>query len=349
MEKGAVRIETLHVMAEGDAPTQVPEGLDTDALVRMYRAMVLLRTFDERAVALQRQGRIGTYPPFWGEEATQVGALFACESADWIFPSYRQSALGILRGIPVSTILKYRRGYGGAHGFWSPRRHRVAPICIPIATHLPHAVGLAWAARISGDTVASLVYFGDGATSEGDFHEAMNMAAVQRAPVIFFCVNNQWAISTPFSRQTATATVAEKAAAYAMPGVRVDGTDALACYEGTRRALKRARAAQGPTLIEAVCYRIGPHATADDPSRYRDADEAAAWREREPVGRMAACLRTLGLLDAAAEEAAHGAARAAVEHGVEELDAVAEPTTDVLFDYLYASERPWTLQQDAVP
>jgi pyruvate dehydrogenase E1 component alpha subunit len=333
----------LRAMGEDERAT-LPEGIDDEALVRMYRAMVLLRTFDERAVALQRQGRIGTYPPFWGEEATQVGAFFALRGEDWIFPSYRQSALGILRGIPPSTILKYRRGYGGTLGFHDARKHRVAPICIPIGSHLPHAVGLAWAAKISGDDVASLVFFGDGATSEGDFHEALNVAAVHRVPTVFFCVNNQWAISTPFSRQTATETVAEKAAAYGMPGVRADGFDVLACYEATRAALLRARAGEGPTLIEALCYRIGPHATADDPARYRDPAEAERWKAREPVGRTRELLRSRGALDDAAEEDARRAARAAIDDAVAELEGAAPPGIEVMFDYVYGGERPWTLE-----
>jgi TPP-dependent pyruvate/acetoin dehydrogenase alpha subunit len=329
---------------EGEPPPAPPEVLDADLLNRMYRAMVLLRTFDERAVALQRQGRIGTYPPFWGEEGNQVGAFLACRDTDWIFPSYRQSALGMLRGIPASTYLKYRRGYGGVHGFWNPRDHRVAPSCVPIGTHLPHAVGLAWAAQIAGDDVAALVFFGDGATSEGDFHEAMNIAAVRRVGTVFFCVNNQWAISTPFSRQTASATVAEKAAAYGMAGVRVDGFDPLACYEATRAALRRARSGEGPTLIEAFCYRIGPHGTADDPARYRDPTEAEAWKEREPVGRLGRYLRRRGILDDAGVEDAQRAARAEIDRAVADLEACDAPTTDVLFDHLYASERPWTLE-----
>jgi pyruvate dehydrogenase E1 component alpha subunit len=157
----------------------VPEGLSEEDLVEIFRWMVHLRTFDERAVALQRQGRIGTYPMFWGEEATQAAPLYACRESDWLFPSYRQNAIATLRGLPVSTPLEYRRGLGGSYGFWDPRAHKVAPVTISIGTHLPHAVGLAWAAKIRGDDTASLVWFGDGATSEGDFHEAMNFAAGQ--------------------------------------------------------------------------------------------------------------------------------------------------------------------------
>ena len=323
----------------GDDP-QSPDGdvgLSGDGLIKLFSSLVLLRTFDERAVALQRQGRIGTYPTFWGEEATQAGPMLALRERDWVFPSYRQNAVGLLRGLPASVPLAYRRGYGGAHGFWNPRRYRVAPMCVPIGTHLPHAVGVALAAKLSGEDICSLVWFGDGATSEGDFHEAMNFASVFAAPVIFFCVNNQWAISTPFSRQTATATVAEKAAAYAMPALRVDGFDPLACWWATREAVSRARAAGGPTLIEAVSYRIGPHATADDPSLYRDESEAARYRALEPVGRMAAYLRRRGLLPAALEANIRAEARAALDQAVIDMESIAKPGAEIMFEHLYAA------------
>ncbi|HET7482572.1 MAG TPA: thiamine pyrophosphate-dependent enzyme, partial [Actinomycetota bacterium] len=263
----------------------LPEGLTEKDLLELYRWLILLRTFDERSVALQRQGRIGTYALYWGEEATQAGALYALDETDWVFPSYRQNAIGILRGISPAVVLAWWRGYGGQHGFWNPREHRVGPICVPIATHLPHAVGVAWAAKIKGDRTASLSWFGDGATSEGDFHEAMNFAAVQKVATIFFCVNNQWAISTPISKQMATKTIFEKAAAYGMPGVLIDGFDPIACWKATRDALDRARDGGGPTLIEAFCYRIGAHGTADDPRLYRDEAETERWRPLEPVTR----------------------------------------------------------------
>ena len=326
-----------------DAPP--PDDLTDDALLEMFRAMVLLRTFDERAVSLQRQGRIGNYPPFWGEEATQVGPVMAAVDDDWLFPSYRQQALPILRGVPISTPLKYRRGLGGSHGFWDPRRHRVAPICIPIGTHLPHAVGLAWAAKITGDGVASLVWFGEGATSEGDFHEALNFAAVFSVATVFLCTNNQWAISTPFSRQTASSTVAEKASAYGIPGVRVDGFDVIACHRATADALADARAGGGPTLIEAFCYRIKGHATADDPSRYRDVAEADRWAALEPLARTAGYLRRRGILDDQTEQSMRADAMEAVGNGVREMEAVERPSASILFDPVYASGEPWTLAE----
>jgi pyruvate dehydrogenase E1 component alpha subunit len=325
---------------DGTPDAGVPEGLRDKDLLEIFRWLLLLRTFDERAVALQRQGRIGTYGLYWGEEATQAGPLYACEDADWVFPSYRQNAIGILRGVPASVILAWWRGYGGVHGFWNPRAHRVAPICVPIATHLPHAVGLAWAAKIKGQPITSLVWFGDGATSEGDFHEAMNFAAVFKTGTVFFCTNNQWAISTPFAKQTATATIAEKAAAYGMPGVRVDGFDPIACWKVTRDALERARAGEGPTLIEAFTYRIKAHATADDPSLYRDQSESERWAAREPVGRTASYLKRLGVLTDAAERGMRAEAQEQVAAAVEEMEAIGQPDREILFEHVYAGDAP---------
>jgi pyruvate dehydrogenase E1 component alpha subunit len=333
--------DLLRIIGDGrdvaDGP--VPEDLDESDLLEIYRRLVLLRTFDERAVALQRQGRLGTYPMFSGEEATQAGPLFACADDDWVFPSYRQGAIGILRGLPPSVIFKYRRGYGGIHGFWNTRRYKVGPSCVSIGTHLPHAVGVAWAARIRGDAVASLVWFGDGATSEGDFHEAMNFAAVFKAGTVFFCTNNQWAISTPVSRQTATGTLVEKAIAYGMPSMRVDGFDALACYEVARRALERARSGEGPTFIEAFCYRISPHATADDPRRYRDEKESEPWRKLEPVGRMRGFLERIEVLDEARNSQIIGDARRLIDEAVREMESLEPPGPEVLFETTYAGGR----------
>jgi pyruvate dehydrogenase E1 component alpha subunit len=339
--------ELLRFIGNGDdvPDGQLPEGLAEKDLVELFRWLVLLRTFDERAVALQRQGRIGTYALYWGEEATQAGALYACEDRDWVFPSYRQNAIGILRGVPPATILAWWRGYGGRHGFYNVREHRVGPICVPIGTHLPHAVGLAWAAKIRGDDTGSLVWFGDGATSEGDFHEAMNFAAVFKTPTVFFCVNNQWAISTPITRQMATSTIAEKAAAYGMPGVRVDGFDPIACWKATKDALERGRAGDGPTLIEAFCYRIGAHGTADDPRLYRDETEVELWRPLEPLARMGSFLRRTGVLDGDKEATIRAEAKEAIAQAVKDLEAIEQPDQSILFEPVYASGQPWTFEE----
>jgi pyruvate dehydrogenase E1 component subunit alpha len=306
----------------------------------MFRWMVLLRTFDERAVALQRQGRLGTYPMFSGEEATQAGPLCACDKDDWVFPSYRQGAVGILRGLPPSTIFKYRRGFGGRHGFWNPRTLRVGPSIVSIGTHLPHAVGVGYAAKLKGDRVASLVWSGDGAASEGDWHEALNFAGVWKVPTVFFCINNQWAISTPFERQSASATLADRAAAYGLPADRVDGFDVVACWKSARDALERARAGKGPTLIEAWCYRLAPHGTADDPSKYRDETVTERWRALEPLGRASGYLRRLGLLDDESEKNVYDDARAQIAAEVRVTEELTETGPEILFETLYSSRGP---------
>lgn len=340
-------MEIIRVIGNGsevpDSP--VPEGLADKDLIELFRWLVLLRTFDERAVALQRQGRIGTYAIYWGEEATQAGPLYACDDPDWVFPSYRQNSIGILRGVDAATIFAWWRGYGGKLGFYNPREHRVGPICVPIATHLPHAVGVGWAAKQRGDRTASLAWFGDGATSEGDFHEALNFASVWKTPTIFFCVNNQWAISTPYHRQTASRTIAEKAAAYAMPGIRVDGFDPVACWKATKDALERARNGDGPTLIEAYCYRIAPHGTADDPRLYRDEAISERWKPLEPVGRMAGFLHRLGLLDDTKEAAIRDEAKQTIAAAVKQMESYEPPGLEVLFEGVYASGAPWTFQE----
>ncbi len=244
------------------------------------------------------------------------------------------------------TILNYRRGIGGHLGFWNLHDHRCAPISIAIATHLPHAVGLGWAAKMRGDRSCSIAWFGDGATSEGDFHEAMNFAAVFKTPTVFFCTNNGWAISTPVARQTATQTIAEKAAAYGLPAKRVDGFDVVACWNAAWDALERARAGGGPTLIEAMTYRIGPHATADDPARYRDqAEVERIWKPLEPIERLARFLRGKGVLSQESEQEMRSEAKSLVDRGVREMETTDSPDPQLIFETTYATGLPWTLEE----
>ena len=230
------------------------EGLGSDELLRLYRNLVLLRTYDERSVVYHRQGRIGTYAIFWNHEAMQAGSVFALEDRDWIFPAYRESAIGLLRGMPVSTVLSWWRGHPA--GWWNPTDYNVASICVPIATQIPHAVGFAWGSRLKGEDRVALTLFGDGATSEGAFHEGATFAGVMKAPVVLLCNNNQWAISTPLSKQTAARTLADKALGYGMPGVRVDGGDVLAVYEATRDAVA-ARTCRRRADVHRGASRIG--------------------------------------------------------------------------------------------
>src|SRR5881392_2419558 len=271
-----------------------PDGLSERDLLEIYRRMVLLRTYDERSVVYHRQGRIGTYAIFWNHEAIQAGATFALTDDDWIFPSYRESAIGLVRGMPAETILQWWRGQPS--GWWSPADWNVASISVPIASHIPHAAGLAWGKKLRGEDTVAMAFFGDGATSEGEFHEGVNLAAVMNAPAVFICNNNQWAISTPLSAQTRASTLADKAIGYGIPGVTVDGLDVLAVHAAAREAVERARSGGGPTLIECVHYRAAPHATADDPSAYIDLDRVEEERANECVGRFDRLLRDAGVL-----------------------------------------------------
>jgi pyruvate dehydrogenase E1 component alpha subunit len=323
------------VIGDGEGvPDGEVEGLGADDLLALYRDLVLLRTYDERSVVYHRQGRIGTYAIFWNHEAVQAGSAYALERDDWIFPSYRESAIGLLRGMPVSTVLSWWRGHPA--GWWNPEDYCVASICVPVATHVPHAVGFAWGSRLKEEDRVAIAYFGDGATSEGAFHEGATFAGVLKAPVILFCNNNQWAISTPLSAQTAAPTLADKAIGYGLPGVRVDGGDVLAVYEATCEAVARARAGEGPTFIEAVTYRSAPHATADDPLLYVDPERVEEERENECVGRYERYLLRLGVLT---DERAQEIEREALElmrAGIAQAEA--EPPGDpaLVFEHAYA-------------
>jgi len=270
------------------APDGTVDGdveLSAADVTEIYRFQVLARTFDEKAVSLHRQGRIGTYAPLQGQEAAQVGAAYALSDDDYCFPTYRDHAMYLTRGHSLRNVLLHLLGAGNYVDREDPAALTTFPITIPIATQLPHAVGVGMAAKYRGDDVAALVSFGDGATSEGDFHEAMNFAGVFETPTVFFCQNNGYAISVPRERQTASATIAQKAQAYGFDGVRVDGNDVFAVHDVVSGALESARNGGGPTLVEAVTYRKGAHTTTDDPSAYRDEDDAEDWRLEDPLDR----------------------------------------------------------------
>jgi 2-oxoisovalerate dehydrogenase E1 component alpha subunit len=272
-------------------------GLKEKELRELYRLMALSRKADLEATALQRQGELAVYPPLIGQEAAQVGSAFALEESDWIFPSYRELAAAVVRGVDLIEYLHfYRATWHG--GTYDANAHRFGMVSVPVGSQILHAVGYAMGAKLDGIPLTTLVYFGDGATSEGDFHEGCNFAAVFRAPVVFFCQNNQWAISVPLSAQTA-APIWKKAAGYGFPGVRVDGNDVLAVYQVTKEAAARAREEGVPTLIEAVTYRIGPHSTADDATRYRPGEEVDHWKTLDPLDRYRSWLSSAGAADEA--------------------------------------------------
>ncbi len=289
-----IRIEHLSILdADGNLDSALEPALSADELLKLYRAMVLGRRLDERMVRLQRQGRIGTFAPIKGQEAAQVGSAFTLRSTDWMVPSFRETAAMIWRGWTIEQLLLFFSGHleGGRP---SPEQHDL-PVCIPVATQLPHAVGLAYAAQYRGDDAVVMAYCGDGATSEGDFHEALNFAGVWHVPLVLVVQNNQWAISVPLKKQTNSATIAQKALAYGVPGIQVDGNDVLAVYAASREAVERARAGDGPTLIEAVTYRLGVHTTADDPTKYRSEEEVKAWERKDPLTRFTAYLEKRNL------------------------------------------------------
>ena len=331
--------ELRRVIGDGEGvPDREVEGLDESDLLELHRSLVLLRTYDERSLVYHRQGRIGTYAIFWNHEAMQAGAVHALDDEDWIFPSYRESAIGLLRGMPASTILSWWRGHPA--GWWNPADYNVASICVPIGTQVPHAAGLAWGKKLRGESACALVFFGDGATSEGSFHEGANFAAVMEAPLVLLCNNNQWAISTPLEAQTRAETLADKAVGYGMPGVRVDGTDVLAVYEATREAVTQARAGEGPTFVEAVTYRTAPHATADDQRAYIDLERVEEEKKRECVGRYEGYLRRLGLLADAQSAEIRAWAAELLREGIAAAEAEPPADASLLFEHAYVDAPP---------
>ena len=335
--------DLTRVIGVGAEPDRRLHGLDDEALLAIHRSLVLLRTYDERSAVYHRQGRIGTYAIFRGHEAIQAGVVHALERRDWIFPSYRESAIGLLRGLPAATILQWWRGHPS--GWWNPEDVNVASICVPIATHVPHADGLAWGLRLKGSDAVAIALFGDGATSEGSFHEGANIAAVTKAPLVLLCNNHQWAISTPLSAQTAAARLADKALGYGMPAARVDGHDVLAVVEAVREGVERARAGGGPTFVEAVSYRSAPHATADDPGLYLDADRVAAEAERDCVSVYEGYLRRLGLLDDAAADVVKQDALATMRAAIEAAESEPPAARELVFAHAYA-DAPAALARD---
>ena len=305
----------------GDDP-----GLDPGIYQAMYRNMVLARELDRRMLALQRQGRIGTYAMLEGHEAVQIGSAMALRPDDFVFPSYREHGVQITHGLPIDVLLAYWRGLPNSG--WDVEKYRTGIVTVPIASQLPHAVGYSYYRRLLGDDTVTAVYFGDGATSEIDFHSGMNFAGVWKTPTVFVCANNLYAISVPYHKQTASETIAQKADAYGFPGVRVDGMDPVAVYLATREAVERARRGEGPTLIEAMTYRYGPHATADDPTLYRTDDEVAEWRKKDPIDRMRRFLENRDLLDEREVEKVAMEVTDAVNGAIAEIEARPLPDRD---------------------
>jgi len=364
----------------GERPLDATD-VDDERALSLYRDVVRARAFDEKAIALQRRGWMSGYPPFRGQEASQVGTAHALTESDWLTPTYRSNALQIARGVPMSDLLLFRRGHAEFHsGHDLPH----LPQAVPIATQIPHAAGIGMALNyhrgelapgeddgdgddraprsaldtldtpaamapdtaVDADRTAVACYLGDGATSEGDFHEGLNFAGVFEAPVLFLCENNGWAISLPRERQTAAATLAGKASAYGFDGGRVDGNDPIAVLEFVRAALRRVRTGR-PVLVESLTYRQGAHTTSDDPSRYRDEADLPEWRTRDPLERYEAYLREQGVLDDETVAAVEDDAETEVERAVETAESVPEPDPSEVFDPVYAALPPRLRRQRA--
>ena len=339
-EFASFSIPYLRILDErGEIDEALAPDLPPEELAGLYRGMVWAREADQRMLRLQRQGRMGTFSPSTGQEAAACGPALALGERDWLVPAFRELGALLMRGVPLHRVLLFWGGFEEGNVY--PGLDRTLPNAVIVGSQIPHAAGIGYALRLRGEKDAAvLCFFGDGATSEGDFHEGLNFAAVWKAPVVFVCQNNQWAISTPLAKQTAAASVAQKAVAYGMPGVRVDGNDALAMYAATREALARARAGEGPTLIEAATYRLMMHTTADDPTKYRGDEEVKTWEGRDPLVRLRLHLERRGLWDEARETALREEVKALIDAEVRRYEAMKDFPIAAPFDHVYGTPHP---------
>jgi len=311
----------------------------------IYRDMVRMRAMDDKALKLQRQGRMGTWPPIKGQEAIQTGVAHAMDEADWLLPAFREHGIMLLRGVPGHLIYAYWAG--DERGSAYPEGVRVFPVAVPVGSQWQHGTGVGLSLKLRGEKAVAVTLGGDGSTSEGDFHEAMNCAGVFQTNSVFVIQNNQWAISIPLHQQTAAETLAQKAHAYGFPGIQVDGNDVFAVYAATAEALARARSGGGPTLIEAVTYRLGDHTTADDASRYREDEEVAKWQLRDPILRLRVFLEGRDLWDDDQEQALLEEVHTWVDAQVAALEAMPPQDPSDLFTHMYADLPPHLAEQMA--
>lgn len=338
------KVEYLSILdGNGRLDERLDPKLDADKAVYIYRLMITVRRLDERCINMQRQGRIGTYGPCRGQEASHCAATVVMEPQDWVVHAFREPGSFYHRGWPLETALLFWGGY--EEGCRPPEGVNDTPIAVPVATQTVHAMGIAWGMKLRGDDHAVLCYCGDGGTSEGDFHEAMNFAGVYRLPVVFFVQNNQWAISIPREKQTASETIAQKALAYGFDGLQLDGNDPLAVYVGTKEAVDKAKQGGGPTLIEAVTYRLSMHTTADDPTKYRSQEEVEKWEKLDPIPRFQQYLLERGALDEKLIEEIDAGAVKEVAAAVERYEAVREVDPLDCFDYVYTTLSPELIEQ----
>jgi len=347
-------LEILQIIkADGDFDPKLEPEISEQDLLKMHKQMLTVRKFNERGMPLQRQGRIGFFMESTGQEACQVGSANALTPKDWAFPSYRDPGICLVRGVPLSTLWDQMMGNSVDESkgrslptHWSFKKWNIVTLSSPIGSKLLHAVGVAYAAKHKRDKVVAFASLGEGATSQGEFHAAMNFAGVYRTPVVFFCENNQYAISLPVRRQTASASIAVKAEAYGFEGFQIDGNDILAVYKATKSAVEKARAGDGPTLIEAITYRMGGHSTSDDPSVYRSSEEVEHWKKRDPILRFTAYLKNKGMLTDQENKRLQEETEQEVSSVVKQRLTVPPPAKSSLFTDVY-SEMPWHLQEEA--
>jgi len=328
---------------DGSVDEALMPALEPEKVLEAYTQMVRMRGFDEKALKLQRQGRLGTWPPIKGQEAVQAGVGLAMADSDWLIPAFREHGIMLMCGVPGHLIYAY---WGGdERGSCFPEGVRCFPIAVPVGSQWQHGAGVGLSLKLRGEHAAAVTFGGDGSTSEGDFHEGLNFAGVFGARTVFVIQNNQWAISIPLARQTRSDTLAQKAHAYGIPGIQVDGNDVFAVFVAATEALERARGGGGPTLIEAVTYRLGDHTTADDASRYRSSEEVREWAARDPILRLRRYLEAAGLWDPSREEALAEETASWVDSQVKALEAMPAPEPEDVFRHMYADMPPHLAEQ----
>lgn len=337
-------VQILNEKGEANEGALSELNINDDMLQTMYFWLLKGRVFDHKFLKLQRQGRIGTYGSFLGQEAAQVGSALAMEEQDWVVPSYRETVVSMIRGLGISHFVKSFKGFLGA--MKGTEELNLFPTQVIIGGQIPQAVGFAWGHKLKKENRVTTCYFGDGATSEGDFHEGLNFASVYKVPVVFYCQNNQWAISVPIEKQMASETIAQKAIAYGMKGVRVDGNDVLACYQVSKMAIERARNGGGPTLIEAVTYRQGSHTTADDWTKYRSKEEVEIWStQKDPLVRFERFLQKRGMWSVQEKDNLTEQFENEIEEALAEVEKLSPPPSFEAFDYVYDQSHPQLLMQ----
>lgn len=327
-------VKRLEVLDEkGNVDESLMPSLSDEQIKKMHELLILSRTFDQRALNLQREGRLGTYASILGQEASQIGSAFALEKSDWIFPSFREMGVYITMGYPLHMLFQYWSG--DERGVKCPDDLNIFPVCVPVGTQAPHAVGAAMGVKYRGDKKAVACYFGDGGTSEGDFHEGMNFAGVFKLPVVFICQNNHWAISVPREKQTASKTLAQKAFAYGFEGIQVDGNDIFAVYRAASEAVSKAKDGNGPTFIECFTYRMSDHTTADDAARYRLKEEIESWKPKDPILRLRLFMEKKGLWNNQYQTDVENKAKETVDEAVKNKEAIEHPEPKDMFTFTY--------------